>query len=142
MGDDTLSEPMVSNIGKNKLRIQIDLVAMAAVSFLVLNQILYYIEAQNIETPQIPQITMILGLYFTFLFFYVIHILNKHIGTVWKYEDRLIKWMAEREGAKRIVALQTESKVETDLWGRSLGKISWLYKIAKWLKRLYDLAEI
>lgn len=142
MGDDWLSEPVVSNIGKNKLTVQIALVAMAAISFLLLNQVLDYIETLGTGQLHVPQITMILGLYFTFLFFYVIHIQNKHIRTVWTYEDNLINWMAGREGAKRIMAIQLESREENDPWLGSLSKIGWLYRIMNLAKKLFDFAEL
>lgn len=143
MGDDKLSEPMVSNIGKNKLAVQIVLVLMAVILFLILNQVMNYIEgSMGIKPLHIPQITMIIGLYFTLLFFYVIHIQNKHIRTVGKYEDSLIKWMAGREGAKRIVAIQTESKGEIDPWISWLKRVSWLYTIIKWLKKLSNFGGI
>lgn len=141
MGDDRLSDPMVSNIGKRKLVTHIALAAAAAIAFVAVNMVLDCLEGQGIEVPRIQYTTMILGLYFTFLFFYVIFLLNKHIRTVWGYENHLVLWMAEREGAKRIVPVPLEGQGAVDHWGRSLGKVSMLYKVAKWLKKLYYLTE-
>lgn len=104
MGDSRFSRPMESCIPLDMREALIAMVAIASSITLAIYIALEYVEGVKVPLIDSPWVYL-LGFYFTSLFFYVLHILNRHIRIQWDYESELLNWMAVREGAKRVVRI-------------------------------------
>ncbi len=140
MDDEKLTEPMDTHIGEHKRETQIALVMAAIISSVALQLFFGYLRDVNIGVPHISTWIILPGFYFSFLFFYVTHILNKHIRHLWRYENRLLAWMAMREGATGVQRVEVEDMAARpkDRWNLSYFILDKTYSTIKWLKSFFD----
>jgi hypothetical protein len=134
-------EPMKPSTMKNKVEIQVALIVISLVLTTVLRFSIRYANGLGFNIPEVNPILMVVGLYLSFLFFYVIHILNRHIRHLWEYENKLLAWMAIHVGADRIERIPIEEKRERPA---GQGKISFMLselirQTKRWFKEYFDL---
>ena len=109
MQDDEMPEPMSTVVGQNRLRVQLALLLGALVLAIALEITMRYLDTTNVPVSHVSPLIVFIVIYSTFLFFYVIHILNKHIARQWKYENKLLVWIAAREGATGVARIRIDS---------------------------------
>ena len=138
--DKLMPEPLNTSIGEKNQITHIAMIVAAVVLTAVLEFSFGYLADAGFDIPNISPLLIIVGLYFTFLFFYVIITLNKHIKCLWEYENKLLVWMANHVGAKRIdrvLAEEPRAKPEK-------MTVSYLAKVGfdtvkKWFMQYFDL---
>ena len=136
MDDDWMPKPMVTDIEKNKRVAHVILIIATVIGTVLGKIVLDYLLSLRVDVPDIPIWLMVIGLYFTFLFFYSIHVMNRHIRVLWKYENELLDWMSEREGAKKVVRvpIDKDDRESMTLWESSFGLWDYFLLVGRWLK--------
>lgn len=138
MGDERIAEPMDSGIGAHRLSYQAAFIITAVVLYLIQYYLVIYLDGEGITLPQQSPVIMIVGLYFTFLFFFVIRTMNRHIRAQEGYEIGLINAIAEREGASGIDRVPYENGKPDDVWDSSFTILDIFYRAVLWIRRQFS----
>jgi len=108
MDDEGITDTMVGKPHGHKFRIPIVLAIITVILYLLMVFAVDLLKEQNITVPQTHPAIMIGGIYLTLMFFYCVHVLNRHLRDQWAYEDKLLERIAEREGATGVETVYLE----------------------------------
>jgi hypothetical protein len=126
MDDEGITDTMVGKPHSHKFRIPIVLAIIAVILYLLMVFAVDLLKEQGIIAPQTHPAIIIGGIYLTLMFFYCVHVLNRHLRDQWAYEDKLLERIAEREGATGVETVYLEKgERPLDTWHIGSKAIYW-----------------